>query len=195
MINFDTPKGLGYQVANTIRQFILTQSPTVRIVGFSLGDQTIFSSGNIDLVRFSAVLASLDIELDEIESYPTMSRSIDCTGVLTVGDLINNGISVTNYPSDYVLLDTMGSITITFILNKCSCPMKGMENKNLLVSCGINVKDYNIISSRALDLEVSFTVKENLNSDEVCFNVTSPSEGEIVKEAIGNIIGVLNAVI
>lgn len=195
MINFDTPKGLGYQVASTVRQFILSNSTTVRIVGFSLGNQTILSSGNIDLVSFSADLAGLDIELDDLESYPTITRSIECNGVLTVGDLQKNGINVVNYPSDYILLDTMGSATISFILNKCSCPMSGTENKNLLISNGINVKGYNIIASRALDLKVSFKVKNNLNNDEVMFEVNSNEEQRILKESLANMMQVFSCIL
>ena len=195
MINFDTPKGLGHQVASTVRQFILSNSTTVRVVGFSLGNQTILSSGNIDLVAFSADLAALDIELDDLESYPTITRSIECNGVLTVGDLQKNGINVVNYPSDYVLLDTMGNATINFILNKCSCPMSGTENKNLLISNGINVKGYNIIASRALDLKVSFKVKNNLNNDEVMFEVNSNEKQRILKESLSSMMQVFSCIL
>lgn len=195
MINFTTPKGLGYPVANAVRHFILSNSVTARIVGFSLGNQTILSSGNIDLVSFSAELAGLDIELDELESYPTLTRSIECNGVLTVGDLQKNGINVLNHPSDYILLDTMGSVTISFILNKCSSIMSGIDNKNLLSTSGLNVKGYNIISSRALDLKVAFKVKKNLNNDEVSFEVSSVDEEKILRESVNNALQVFGGIL
>lgn len=193
MVNFATPKGLGYQVANTVRQFVLSKSSTIRIVGFNLGDQTILSSGNIDLVSLSSDLASLDIELDDLETYPT-TNSVYVSDVLTVGDLQKAGIRVINYPSDHIILDTMGTVTITFILNKCSCPMSSDDNKNLLTSQGVNVKGFHVISSRALDVKVGFNVKNNLNNDEVLFNIDSPEEKRIMEESLSSIIQVFQSI-
>ena len=73
--------------------------------------------------------------------------------------------------------------------------MSGTENKNLLISNGINVKGYNIIASRALDLKVSFKVKNNLNNDEVMFEVNSNEEQRILKESLSSMMQVFSCIL
>lgn len=195
MISFTTPKHLGRQYGTIIRQCILSQSECVRVVAFSLGEQTILNSGNIDLVNLSADLASLDIEFDSYVQYP-LNYSISVSEILTVGDLRAQGIDVLNKEDDFILLDTVGTnVTINLIVNKVSGYMSSEDNRNSLVSVGQSVVGYNVISSRSQDLKVALNVKDNLDSDEVTLSVDSSDENRILKESVGDIMSVLGTIL
>lgn len=195
MVNFTVPKNMGFQYGTLIRQSILSSSECVRIIAFSLGEQTLLTAGDIDLICFSTNLATLDIEMDNLISYPS-SYSITVKEVLTVGDLRQKGISVLNKDDSEILLDTLGQeVTITLICNKVSGHMTSEDNKNTLISLGKSINGFKVISARSLDLKIEFKVKENLNSDEVNLSINSPLETSLIKESlvsINSILGSLN---
>ena len=153
-----------------------------------------FSSGNIDLISFSMSLASLDIEMDNLVTYPS-NYSIPVKGVLTVGDLRRRGINVSNKNDDVVLLDTIEEeINLVLICNKVSGYMSSEDNKNTLMSLGNSISNFKVISARALDLKIGFNVKTNLNSDEVSLFIESSEENSLVRDCLMSIEGILGSI-
>lgn len=194
MINFTVPKNMGTQYGTLIRQSILNKTECVRVIAFSLGEQTLFSSGNIDLISFSMSLASLDIEMDNLVTYPS-NYSIPVKGVLTVGDLRRRGINVSNKNDDVVLLDTIEEeVNLVLICNKVSGYMSSEDNKNTLMSLGNSISNFKVISARALDLKIGFNVKTNLNSDEVSLFIESSEENSLVRDCLMSIEGILGSI-
>lgn len=193
MINFNAPKGLGVVVGNLMRQFVLSETETPRIVGFSFGEQTLLTSGDIDLVSFSAELAGLDLEVDPLIGYPC-SKEVNVKGCLKVSDLKKCGIVVLNRMEDEILLDTFGEVNIMFVVNKCKVYTNSSDNRNLLQTAGLNVTKYNIISSRPSDLKVFVDVKNNLHCDDVTFKIDSSISKEVLKESIDKIITVFGEI-
>lgn len=199
MISFTVPKDMGYQYGTLIRQSILSSSECIRIIAFSLGEQTLLTSGNIDLISFSTELATLDIGMDSLIPYPA-SYSVTVKDVLTVGDLRQKGIPVLNRPDSDVLLDTVGEeVSFVFVCNKVTGFMSCEDNKQTLMALGEYKNSYKVIASRASDFKISFNIKKNLNSDEVNLSVTpysndySISENSVIKDSLSTIDSILGS--
>lgn len=194
MIKFNVPKNLGTVVVNTLRQFILSETEVVRVVGFSLGEQELLKSGDIDLVNVSCILANLDIEYDEIESYPTV-KNIKFDEVLTVGDLRKAGIKISNFNDDTVILNGFKPGTISLILNKCKHYMSASNNKAMLESSQMfNVSGFNIIPSRGSNIDVNFKITSELDSDLIEFNINSDDSTRVLKDSLTSITSVLEGI-
>jgi len=194
MIKFNVPKNLGTTVVNTLRQFILSETEVVRVVGFSLGEQELLKSGDIDLVNISCVLANLDLDYDDLESYPTI-KNVKFNDVLTIGDLRGAGIKILNFDDDTIILNGFKPGTISLILNKCKHYMTASNNKSMLESSQMfNVSGFNIIPSRGSNVDVSFKITTGLDSDLVEFNVKSDDDKRIIKESLKSISSVLEGI-
>lgn len=104
MIRFNTDKGAGKVLCNTLRQIALTKRYVVRPIAFKVGDSSnILSAGNLvieDMIEFSSSLTGLDYELNRPITQEDHNRIIECnyncTGVLTVRDLSQGEIVVTS---------------------------------------------------------------------------------------------------
>lgn len=194
MITFNTPKDLGITYGNMLRQSILAQSECARIVAYSLGKQTIISSGEIDLIRFSSDLANLNIKFDPVVDYP-ITCEITAKDKLTVGDLRAKGIDVEDRSDDEVLLDLVGAEkTITLVILNVIGYDSSQSIKNRLSSLGQKFEDLNVIWARSADLKVSFEVRSMLNGDEVTFSIDSADEKRILKECVNNISNQLSVI-
>lgn len=181
-VKFKTTKGTGISLANVIRSVVIESSSSCKVIAYSLQDQSIYraSANIVDPLSFVQKLTELRLVSGEMVSFPLMIK-VDFTGNLTISDLNNSTTDIVFSGDDEILLDSISndSATIYLVINKSSGYCNTSRNLEVLKESGIPTANYNVITSRSYDVEVSTSVVDTIGDyDEVTLKITSESEPE-----------------
>lgn len=166
-MNYTVRKGLGSILGNLTRQMLLTQWPSVRPIGYAVGDKsTVISAGsNVveAMVELSSSISSLryrsDMEMGDI-------RCVEFEApVIKAGDLSQNGIEVIGN-LDKEILHFVGSPLVLKVYFRCGYgSFSTYENRRFLEKESLFENNVITINSRHCDVsDISFSV-EPLNED------------------------------
>lgn len=194
---FYVPKTLGYQVANCIRQFALTEVEFPRIVGFSLGDSNLLRSGKFDLCQISSNLSNIEIKVDGYEEFPLVI-DVPFNDVLTIKHLRNAGIGVLGN-DDEVLLSVPddSSKTIKLIINSLKTSTSAADNRSLLESklSPEFLDRCNIIHSRGSNFDFEIGVNSGISGDIITVDAKTPDSRGVLEASLRSIIKVFDEIL
>ena len=187
---FYVPKTLGYQVANCIRQFALTEVEFPRIVGFSLGDSNLLRSGKFDLCQVSSNLSNIEIKVEGYEEFPIVI-DVPFNDVLTIGHLRKAGIGAIGDDEDILLsVPDSSSKTIKLIINSLKSNTSAADNRSLLESKlpPEFLDRCNIIHSRGSNFDFGINVVPGISADIVTVDAKTPDSRHVLEQSLKSII-------
>lgn len=195
---FEVPKKTGLAYANLLRTVIIETSQSVKPIGiaFKDGSNTFIPSDNLaEVIGFCQKLSDLDFVASEALDFPV---TIDYTfqGSLKSKDLANSDISVVDGNVELLhAVDKSKQISFSVIYGKGSGKVSAEDNKQIIESFS-GYGSFRALASRYSDSNVSFEVKDNLDSDLVVVNVISKSgsEKEKIHDAINSIMSNFNKI-
>lgn len=194
---FYVPKTLGYQVANCIRQFALTEVEFPRIVGFSLGDSNLLRSGKFDLCQISSNLSNIEIKVDGYEEFPLVI-DVPFNDVLTVKHLRTAGIGVLGNDDDILLsVPDDSSKTIKLIINSLKTSTSAADNRSLLESklSPEFLDRCNIIHSRGSNFDFEIGVNSGISGDIITVDAKTPDSRGVLESSLRSIIKVFDEIL
>lgn len=194
---FYVPKTLGYQVANCIRQFALTEVEFPRIVGFSLGESNMLRSGKFDLCQISSNLSNIEIKVEGYEEFPLVI-DVNFNDVLTVKHLRNAGIGALGNDDDVILaVPDDSNKTIKLIINSLKTSTSAADNRSLLESklSPEFLDKCNIIHSRGSNFDFEIGVSNGISGDIVTIDAKTPDSRNILQSSLKSIIGVFEEIL
>lgn len=194
---FYVPKTLGYQVANCIRQFALTEVEFPRIVGFSLGDSNLLRSGKFDLCQISSNLSNIEIKVDSYEEFPLIV-DVTFTDVLTVKHLRDKGIGVLGNDDDVLLsVPDDSNKTIKLIINSLKTSTSAADNRSLLESklAPEFLDKCNIIHSRGSNFDFEIDVNPGISGDIITVDAKTTDSRSVLESSLRSIVKVFSEIL
>lgn len=194
-IKFEVPKGLGQGCSALLRQSLIETSSSVKPVAFKLDEGNMYKcgEGKIDNMALSSLIADLTFNVSSNVELPIMLEAT-YHSKLTSSDLCNSNDDVDIVEKDVVLIEEIDSskeCSIKIIIDR-NCGYKSHSfNRKDLEKKDLDIKGFNIISSRYSDVRVSMSPPfEDMDSDIVNLEVSSKSgnEGDKINESIDKII-------
>ena len=208
-LNVNLPKGYAETVANAIRQTVFCKRNVLRPIAVQVGHESNVLSMGAQVLEDMTEFTSHLLDYNYVVREETLPGSLiivetDCTGVVTLADLVGDKVTVLGAPSSEEMLhlvqgDEPVKISVKVYYRYDCGSFSIQDNEYFLKDTLDSLTNVVVLNSRHNDVD-TFTYqinKDNLRTDTVKFTGKSKigtSDVEITKEAIDVLIDTLQSI-